>query len=337
MPLSPGLSLVTGATGFVGAAVARALLAAGCPVRVLARPKSPRRNLEGLDVEVVEGALEYAPSLEVAVRGCRYLFHVAADYRLWVPEPAEMFRANVDGTRALMEAALAAGVERIVYTSSVAVLGIIKGGVADEDTPSIESEMIGPYKRSKFVAEKVVDQLIAERGLPAVIVNPSTPIGPGDVRPTPTGRILIEAAAGRMPGYVDTGLNLAHVDDVAAGHLLAAERGQIGRRYILGGENMSLSEILAEVARVVGRRPPRWRIPYGVVMTAAAFAELGARFTRREPFATLDGARMSRKKMFFSSARAVRELGYEARPARFAIADAVGWFGANGYLGPKRA
>jgi dihydroflavonol-4-reductase len=332
MPLPSGLSLVTGATGFVGAAVVRALLAAGLPVRVLARPKSPRRNLEGLDVEIVEGALEYAPSLAAAVQGCRYLFHVAADYRLWVPEPAEMFRANVDGTRALMEAALAAGVERIVYTSSVATLGIVKGGVADEDTPSRENEMIGPYKRSKFVAEKVVDGLVAERGLPAVIVNPSTPIGPGDVRPTPTGRILIEAAAGRMPGYVDTGLNLAHVDDVAAGHLLAAERGEIGRRYILGGEDMSLAEILGEVARVVDRRPPRWRVPYGVVMAAAVFAELGARVTRREPFVTLDGARMSRKKMFFSSARAMRELGYQARPAPLAIADAVAWFRTNGYL-----
>ncbi|HEY1797987.1 MAG TPA: hopanoid-associated sugar epimerase [Stellaceae bacterium] len=337
MPLAPGLALVTGATGFVGAAVARALLAAGVPVRVLARPKSPRRNLEGLDVEIVQGALEHAPSLAAAVQGCRYLFHVAADYRLWVPDPADMFRANVDGTRALMEAALAAGVERIVYTSSVAVLGIVKGGVADEETPSTEAEMIGPYKRSKFVAERVVDGLIAEKGLPAVIVNPSTPIGPGDVRPTPTGRILIEAAAGRMPGYVDTGLNLAHVDDVAAGHLLAAERGEIGRRYILGGEDMSLSEILGEVSRVVGRRPPRWRVPYGVVITAAVCAELGARVTRREPFVTLDGARMSRKKMFFSSARARRELGYEARPARLAIADAVGWFAANGYLGRTKA
>jgi dihydroflavonol-4-reductase len=337
MPLPSGLSLVTGATGFVGAAVARALLAAGLSVRVLARPKSPRRNLEGLDVEIVEGALEYAPSLAEAVRGCRYLFHVAADYRLWVPEPADMFRANVDGTRALMEAALAAGVERIVYTSSVATLGIVKGGVADEETPSREDEMIGPYKRSKFVAEKVVDGLVAERGLPAVIVNPSTPIGPGDVRPTPTGRVLIEAAAGRMPGYVDTGLNLAHVDDVAAGHLLAAERGEIGRRYVLGGENMGLAEILAEVARVVGRKPPRWRIPSGMVLSAAVFAELGARVTRREPFVTLDGARMSRKKMYFSSARAMRELGYEARPAQLAIADAVTWFRANGYLGQSRA
>ncbi|HEX3883459.1 MAG TPA: hopanoid-associated sugar epimerase [Stellaceae bacterium] len=332
MSLSPGLCLVTGGTGFVGAAVVRALLAEGLPVRVLARPKSPRRNLQGLDVEIAAGALEHAPSLSAAVEGCRYLFHVAADYRLWVPQPAEMFRANVDGTRALMEAALAAGVERIVYTSSVATLGIVKGGVADEDTPSREAEMIGPYKRSKFAAEKVVDGLAAERGLRAVIVNPSTPIGPGDVRPTPTGRIVIEAAAGRMPGYVDTGLNLAHVDDVAAGHLMAAERGAIGRRYILGGEDMSLAEILLEVTRIAGRRPPRLRIPYGVVLPVAFFAELAARITRREPFVTLDGARMSRKKMFFSSARAMRELGYNPRPARAALADAVAWFAANGYL-----
>src|SRR6185312_7662377 len=333
MPLAPGLCLVTGGTGFVGAAVVRALLAERLPVRVLARPKSPRRNLEGLDVEIAEGALEHAASLAAATRGCRYLFHVAADYRLWVPDPAEMFRANVDGTRALMEAALGAGVERIVYTSSVATLGLVAGGIADEATAGREAEMVGPYKRSKFRAEAAVREMVEAKGLPAVIVNPSTPLGPGDIRPTPTGRIIVEAAAGRMPGYVDTGRNLAHVDDVAAGHLLAAERGEIGRRYILGGENLSLAAILGEVARIVGRRPPRLRVPYAVVLPVAVAAEAAARLTGREPFITLDGARMSRKKMFFSSARAMRELGYEHRPARAAIADAVVWFTANGYLG----
>jgi len=332
MPLAPGLALVTGATGFVGAAVARALLATGHEVRVLARPNSDRRNLAGLEVTVAEGSLEDGASLAAAVSGCRYLFHVAADYRLWVPDPEAMFRANVEGTRALMEAALAAGVERIVYTSSVATLGLDKDGIADETTPSGEGDMIGPYKRSKFLAEQVVHELVAERGLPAVIVNPSTPIGPGDVKPTPTGRIIVEAAKGKMPGYVDTGLNIVHVDDVAAGQLLAAERGKVGERYILGGENMSLAQILTDVASVVGRRPPSLKIPYAVVLPIAAGAELMARITGREPFASLDGVRMSRKKMYFSSAKAMRELGYAPRPAKDAIAEAIVWFEANGYL-----
>jgi dihydroflavonol-4-reductase len=333
MALAPGLSLVTGATGFVGAAVVRALLRESDQlVRVLARPNSDRRNLAGLDVEIAEGSLEDSASLTRAVAGCRYLFHVAADYRYWVPDPAAMFRANVDGTRALMEAALETRVERIVYTSSVGTLGIVKDGVADELTPSEIGDMIGPYKQSKFAAEAVARNLIAERGLPAVIVNPSTPVGPGDVKPTPTGRLIVEAARGKMPGYVDTGLNIVHVDDVATGELLAAERGAIGERYVLGGENMALVDILGEVAHVTGRRPPSLKIPYAVVLPIAVGAEMMARLTGREPFTTLDGVRMSRKKMYFSSAKAVGELGYTPRPAREAIADAVAWFKANGYL-----
>jgi dihydroflavonol-4-reductase len=332
MPLAPGLSFVTGATGFVGAAVVRALLAAGNEVRVLARPTSDRRNLAGLDIAIAEGSLEDAASLGRAVAGCRYLFHVAADYRLWVPDPAAMFRANVEGTRTLMEAALGAAVERVVYTSSVATLGLVAGGDADEATPSGMADMIGPYKQSKFAAEQTVRALILERGLPAVIVNPSTPIGPGDVKPTPTGRIIVEAAKGKMPGYVDTGLNLVHVDDVAAGQLLAAERGAVGERYILGGENMSLAEIITEVARIAGRHPPMFKVPYAAILPIAVGAELMARLTGREPFTTLDGVRMSRKKMYFSSAKAKRELGYTPRPAQEAIADAVAWFEANGYL-----
>jgi len=332
MPTSPDLTLVTGATGFVGAAVARALLRHGRSVRVLVRPKSDRRNLADLSVDVVEGRMEDPRSLARAVAGCRYVYHVAADYRIWVPDPAPMFRANVEGTRDLLTAALEAGIERVVYTSSVATLGLVPDGSADETTPSSVDDMIGPYKQSKFLAEEVVRALARERGLPVVIVNPSTPVGPGDVKPTPTGRLVVEAARGQMPGFVDTGLNIVHVDDVAAGHLAAAEKGRIGERYILGGENMALAEILAEVARAVGRRPPRLRIPHGALLPVAFGAELAARISGREPFVTLDGVRMARKKMYFSSQRASQELGYAPRPAREAIADAVAWFDANGYL-----
>jgi dihydroflavonol-4-reductase len=332
MPPSPDLNLVTGATGFVGSAVARALLARGRRVRVLARPNSDRRNLAGLAVEIAEGAMEDPRSLARAVAGCRYVYHVAADYRIWVPDPVPMFRANVDGTRDLLTAALEAGAERVVYTSSVATLGLVPGGSATEETPSSVDDMIGPYKRSKFAAEQVARGLARERGLPVVIVNPSTPVGPGDIKPTPTGRLIVEAARGQMPAFVDTGLNIVHVDDVAEGHLAAAENGRIGERYILGGENMALAEILAEVAQAVGRRPPWLRVPHSLLFPVAIGAELAARATGRDPFVTLDGVRMSRKKMYFSSEKASRELGYAPRPAREAIADAVSWFGANGYL-----
>ncbi len=243
-----------------------------------------------------------------------------------------MFRVNVEGTRDLMLAALEAGVERIVYTSSVATLGILRGGIADEETPSTARDMIGPYKLSKFQAEEAVAELIAERDLPAVIVNPSTPIGPGDIKPTPTGRLIVEAARGRMPAYVDTGLNIVHVDDVAVGHLLAAKAGQIGRRYILGGENLGLGEILAEIAKLTGRRAPKIKLPSAAALPFAAGAEAVARMTGREPFATVDAVRMSRKRMFFSSARATEELGHAPRPAKMAIADAIGWFRANGFV-----
>jgi dihydroflavonol-4-reductase len=249
-----------------------------------------------------------------------------------VPDPEIMFRVNVEGTRELMLAAQAAGVERIVYTSSVAVLGILKDGLADEETPSTAQDMIGPYKLSKFQAEAAVRELIEEQGLPAVIVNPSTPIGPGDVKPTPTGKLIVQAARGRMPAFVDTGLNVAHVEDVALGHLLAARLGKIGRRYVLGGENLALSDILVEVARLTGRRPPRLRMPHRAVLPIARGAEALARLTRREPFATVDAVRMSMKKMFFNSARAIEELGYAPRPGNQAIADAITWFKANGYV-----
>ncbi len=327
-------TLVTGGTGFVGAAVVRALLAAGTPVRALVRPGSDRRNLAGLPVALAEGDLNDPRSLDRAVAGCEALFHVAADYRLWAPRPEEMLRTNVEGTRALMLAAAAAGVARIVYTSSVAVLGLHADGTpADEDTPVTLDAMIGPYKRSKFLAEAEVRRLIAEAGLPAVIVNPSTPIGPRDLRPTPTGRMVRDAAAGRMPAFVDTGLNIVHVDDVAAGHLLAFERGTVGERYILGGEDMTLRAILAEIARTAGRRPPRLGLPHGAVLPVAYAAEAWARLTGREPLATVDGIRMARKRMYFRSDKAMRALGYAFRPAAQALADAVAWFRAEGQSG----
>jgi len=325
--------LVTGATGFVGAAVARALLAAKRRVRVLTRPASDRRNLAGLDIEIALGSLEDRASLAAAVAGCGALYHVAADYRLWVRNPAEMFRANVEGTRSLMEAAQAAGIERIVYTSSVATLGLNSDGTpADEATPSTYADMIGPYKQSKFLAEAEVRHLVETQRLPAVIVNPSTPVGPRDIKPTPTGRMIVEAASGRMPAFVDTGLNLVHVDDVAKGHLLAEERGKIGERYILGGENLALAEILRRIAGIVGRKPPTLRLPLGIVWPVAAVAETMGRITGREPIVTFDGLRMARKKMFFSSAKAERELGYSARPVDQALASAIDWFRQQGML-----
>ncbi len=329
-------ALVTGATGFVGAAVARRLLAEGFAVRVLARKASPRANLEGLAVEVAEGDLTDPASLKRAAEDCSAVFHVAADYRLWTRDPAAMFRVNVEGSVALVRAATAAGAARIVYTSSVATLGIPGGGKSgDETTPVAFADMIGPYKQSKFKAEEAVRRLIAEEGAPVVIVNPSTPIGPGDVKPTPTGRMIVEAASGRMPAFVDTGLNVVHVDDVAAGHLLALRRGRVGERYVLGGENMGLGEILAEIARQCGRRPPTVRIPHGAIYPVAVLAEAWARLipSAGEPFVTVDGLKMARKKMFFSSAKAARELGYAARPAARALSDAVAWFRAHGYLG----
>ncbi|MBM3598801.1 MAG: NAD-dependent epimerase/dehydratase family protein [Alphaproteobacteria bacterium] len=325
------LALVTGATGFVGSAVVRALLATGLRVRTLVRPGSNRANLADLPVETAEGRLEDGATLKRALVGCTSLFHVAADYRLWVPDAEAMLATNVAGTRALMEAALAVGVKRIVYTSSVAVLAPTEdGSPADEATPSRLEDMIGPYKCSKFIAEQVVSEMIERRGLPAVIVNPSTPIGPRDIRPTPTGRVVLEAANGRVPAYVDTGLNLVHVDDVAAGHLLAFERGRVGRRYILGGDNTALADMLREIAAIVGRRPPLMALPRTALYPVAAIAEAWARMTGREPLLTIDGLRMSRKKMYFSSARAEQELGYRHRPARAALEDAIAWFRARG-------
>jgi dihydroflavonol-4-reductase len=325
-------ALVTGATGFVGAAVARALSAAGWQVRVLARSGSNRANLRGLVAEVSEGDLADRASLELALVGCDALFHVAADYRLGARDPAQLYLTNVEGTRNILSAARTVGVARIVYTSSVATIGIPSdGSPGDERTPVALGNMIGHYKRSKYLAEEVVREA-AGMGMSVVIVNPSTPVGPGDIKPTPTGQLVLDAASGRMPAYVDTGLNIVHVDDVAAGHLLAHERGKVGERYILGGEDMTLQIMLAQIAGLVGRQPPRIRLPYAAVLPIAYLAEGFAAVTGRSGRVTLEGVRMSRKRMFFSSGKAIRELGYRWRPPLEAFADAVKWFREQGLL-----
>ena len=325
------LLLVTGASGFVGAAIANAARAAGYRVRVLVRPSSPRTNIEPTD-EVVIGDICDRASLVPALRGVRYLAHAAADYRLWSPTPEDIVGTNVEGTRTIMEEALRAGVERIVYTSSVATLELRDDMPADETRSLPEGKAIGAYKRSKVLAERVVEDMVQHRRLPAVIVNPSAPIGPRDVKPTPTGRIIVECASGRMPGFVRTGLNLVHVDDVAAGHLAALRRGGIGERYILGGENVLLATMLADIAAIVGRRPPTLSFPIAALYPVALAAEAWARLTGQEPFATRDGLRMARHYMFFNDAKARRELSYTSRPYREGLADAIAWFRQAGYL-----
>src|SRR5579871_415920 len=326
------LALVTGASGFVGSSVARLLLANGFRVRVLVRASSPRANLEGLNAEIAEGDLLDPPSLRRAAKGARYLFHVAADYRLWARDPEDIVRNNREGTRAIMEAALDEGMERIVYTSSVAALKPLADESADETSRHTEESAIGAYKRSKVVAERLVEKMVAERSLPAVIVCPSTPIGPRDVKPTPTGRIIVEAASGRMPAFVDTGLNIAHVDDVAAGHLLALEKGRVGQRYILGGEDVSLRQMLADIAQMTGRRAPTVSLPRAPLYPLALAAEGFAWLTGKEPFLTRDALTMASHHMFFSSAKAQAELGYGARPYREGLKDAIDWFRAHGRI-----
>ena len=298
------------------------------------RAGSDRRNIEGLTAELVEGDLLNPATLAAAVAGCRYVVHVAADYRLWVPDPGPMLAANVDGTRALLLAAAAAGVERIVYCSSVAALGLIGDGTpGTEETPVHPEAIVGVYKRSKYLAEQAVRDLVRDDGVPAVIVNPSTPVGPRDIKPTPTGKMVLDAAAGRMPAYVDTGLNVVHVDDVAEGHVLALERGRVGEAYILGGQDLDMPGLLALVDDVMGRATPRRaRLPHGLLWPVAVGMEASARMFGTDPLVTREMLAMARKRMYFSPAKAVAELGFAPRPARDAVADAVAWFRGQGLL-----
>lgn len=325
--------LVTGATGFVGANVARLLLERGDEVRVLARAGSARTNLDGLPVEVAEGDLRDPDAVRRAVRGCRRVFHVAADYRFWAPDPRELWESNVGGTRNVMEAALAEDVERVVHTSTVGTIGLAGlPAPCDERTAHAPGQLTSHYKRSKLEAERVALSYVAG-GLDVVAVNPSAPVGPWDVKPTPTGRILVDFARGKLPAYVDTGLNVIHVRDVAAGHLLAAERGRAGERYILGHRNMTLAEILAELAAILGRPAPRVRLPYAVAWAAGAVSTGVATFvTRRPPGIALESVRMARRRMFFDAGKAVRELGLPQTPVRAAFEDALAWFAERGYL-----
>ena len=331
-------TLVTGATGFVGAAVLRCLIAAGHNIRALVRPNSDRRNLSGFDCEIVTGDLTEPDSLKRAVRDCETVFHVAADYRIWVPDREKMNRTNVQGTVDLIRTAAAAGVSRIVYTSSVATLRLRADGfAADEESHADLSDMIGAYKQSKFLAEQEVKRLVKDTGIPVVIVKPTAPFGARDVKPTPTGRLVVEAASGRMPAYVNTGLNVVHVDDVATGHLLAYEKGAIGESYILGGENRTLQWILETVAELTGQRPPRIRLPHWFVTPLAYISEGITRLRGSgEPMMTVDSVRMSRKPMYFSIEKARRELGYSPRPAVEALRDEIEWFYKHGYVERKK-
>ncbi len=329
---SSGVTLVTGATGFIGSHVVHKLLRFGEKVRVFARESSSMKNLEGLGLDVVFGDMADRHSLKKAMSGCRRVYHIAADYRLWSPDPSVLYRANVQGTRNVLEIASEFRVEKIVYTSSVGVLGILSGGLpASEETPASLQEMIGHYKRSKFLAEKEA-VAAAKAGVPVVIVNPSTPVGAMDIKPTPTGQMIVDFLNGRMPAYVDTGLNLIDVEDVAEGHLLAMERGITGQKYILGNKNLTLKEILGLLSKVSGKPAPKVRLPRAVAY-AAAFVSTGvSRFTRRPPKIPLEGVRMSRKKMFFDASKAVRDLGLPQNSVEQALLKAVVWFRQNGYV-----
>jgi len=325
-------TLVTGATGFVGSHVARQLVSAGQSVRVLVRTNSNLEALAGLHVEYFEGDLRDQQSLERAMYGIRSVFHVAADYRLWTPRPEELYEINVEGTRKLLAAAQHARVERIVYTSTVATIAVPRdGALPNEGTQATLDEMIGHYKRSKFLAERVAVEGVSA-GLPVVIVNPTAPVGPWDWKPTPTGRIILDFLKGKMPAYVDTGLNVAPVEDIAAGHLLAAEKGRIGQRYILGGRNMTLKQILDALSAITGRPAPRLRLPHAVALAAGYADQWFSRIAGREPQIPVEGVKMSRHRMFVESNKAEHELGYKPTSVEAALERAVSWYQQHGYL-----
>lgn len=330
-------TLVTGATGFLGSHVARHLVERGEDVRVLARPSSDVRALEAICAERCTGDLRDMASLERALTGVSRIYHVAADYRLWARDPREIYESNVTGTQNLLEAARQAGVEKFVYTSTVATIAVPrKGELPNEETESSFEEMIGHYKRSKFLAEQCA-MSAARSGLPVVIVNPTTPVGPGDWKPTPTGKIIVDFLNGRMPGYVDTGLNFVPVEDCARGHLLAAEHGRIGERYILGGVNLTLKNVFDILAGITGRSAPRWKIPHGVAYAAACVDTAVSRILGREPRIPLEGVRMARHKMFVDGSRAGRELGFVAGTIQAAMQRAVDWYETNGYIAGRGA
>lgn len=328
------LIFLTGATGFLGSHIARVLTAQGANLRLLVRPTSNLRNLEGLKAETVMGELQDPASLDKAISGCDTIFHVAADYRLWLRDPAQMYRSNVDGTRAILEAARKNGVGRVVHTSSVATMGFTSNGhPADEDSPVSLADMIGHYKRSKFMSEQIALEAGRNGNLHVVVVNPTTPVGEQDVKPTPTGRIIVDFLKRKFPAYVETGLNLVDATECARGHVAALEKGRSGERYILGGENLTLKQILDKLADITGLPSPRVKLPYAFAFAAGAVDEtITGRLLRREPRATIDTVRMGKKKMFASSAKAERELGWKIVPVEDALERAVKWFRTNGYV-----
>lgn len=325
-------AFVTGATGFIGASLVRELIKDGCEVRALVRPGTDRSNINGLPLELREGDLRSTDRLAEAVEGCDLLFHTAADYRLWARDPSAMYAVNVDGTRAILEAALQAGVQRAVYTSSVGTLGNPGDGTpGDEETPVSFADMVGDYKKSKFLAERAAEEFIP-RGLPLVIVNPSTPVGVHDIKPTPTGKIIVDILNRAMPAYLDTGLNLIDVEDCARGHILAARKGRIGEKYILGSQNLTLREIFMLLEKTSGIPAPKVRLPYTPILLAAYVNEAFSRITGKEPLIPLSGVLMARKFMFFDSSKALSELGLPQTPVVEALTKAVAWFRANGYV-----
>lgn len=326
---------VTGATGFIGASIVRELLKDGCLVRALVRPGADLRNLQGLELELWPGDLLDPGSLMAGIEGCEQVYHAAADYRLWTSDPSVMYRINVDGTKAVLEAAQKAHVQRVVYTSSVGTLGNPGNGEpGNEDTPVAFADMVGDYKKSKFLAEREAEKFI-DKGLPLIIVNPSTPVGPLDIKPTPTGKIIVDFLNRKMPAYLDTGLNLIAVEDCARGHLLAAKNGRIGRKYILGNRNLTLREIFTMLETITGLPAPKIRLPYLPILLAASINEGLSRLTGHEPLIPLAGVQMARKFMFFDPSRAIQELDLPQTPVETALQQAVAWFGSNGYLNKK--